>query len=207
VERVTGSLAFGALARIVMAAAKRSEDDGGGRILARGKSNIGRDDGGYLYDFEVCEALPGIETTRILWGDPIEGTARELLGSADAATDPEERSMTSEAMDFLRAHLATGPSKAKEVQKEAREAGISEKTLRTARERLGIKPTKSGFSSGWFWEMPRQDAPASSKMPNLPDVSCSDTEGNMGILGQDGQVRQDRKEHESMEIDDEMEAF
>jgi putative DNA primase/helicase len=202
VERVTGSLAFGALARIVMAAAKRSDEDGGGRILARGKSNIGRDDGGFLYDLDICEAAPGIETTRILWGEPIEGTARDLLGTAESASDPEERSMTSEAMDWLREHLADGPRKSKDCQREAREAGISDKALRTARERLGIKPTKGGFSGGWYWDLPRQDAPAPSKMPNMPIVSCPETEGHLGILGQHGHLRDQGDGHATTDADE-----
>jgi hypothetical protein len=45
-ERVTGSLAFGALARVVLAAAKVSEEDGGGRVLARAKNKLGPDAGG-----------------------------------------------------------------------------------------------------------------------------------------------------------------
>jgi putative DNA primase/helicase len=49
VERVTGSLAFGAAARIVLAAAKLKGDDErtAGRIVARAKSNIGPDSGGF----------------------------------------------------------------------------------------------------------------------------------------------------------------
>jgi len=84
VERVTGSLAFGALARVVLAAAKVSEEDGGGRILARAKNNLGPDVGGFTYELEPLELPdhPGVHTTRILWGAPLEGTARELLGRA-----------------------------------------------------------------------------------------------------------------------------
>jgi hypothetical protein len=44
IERITGSLAFGALARVVLVAAKLPEDrpEGGpARILARAKSNAG----------------------------------------------------------------------------------------------------------------------------------------------------------------------
>ena len=36
---------------------------------------------------------------------------------------------------------------------------VSEKALRTAREKLGIKPAKSGFAGGWIWALPSpQDA-------------------------------------------------
>lgn len=50
-ERVTGSVAFGAVARVVMVAAKVKNEDGDEdrRILARAKSNIGPDDGGFEY--------------------------------------------------------------------------------------------------------------------------------------------------------------
>jgi putative DNA primase/helicase len=82
VELVTGSLAFGAVARVVLATAKVSEEDGGGRILARAKNNLGPDAGGFTYDLESLELLdhPGVHTTQILWGAPLEGTARDLLG-------------------------------------------------------------------------------------------------------------------------------
>ncbi len=45
-ERVTGSLAFGALARIVLATAKIVDGDSAKRIVCRAKSNIGVDTGG-----------------------------------------------------------------------------------------------------------------------------------------------------------------
>jgi putative DNA primase/helicase len=91
VERVTGSLAFGALARVVMVAAKRPDEEGGGRLLARGKSNIGPDSGGFGYDLEVCTVGDGIQTTRVLWREALQGSARELLSQAETQDDPEER--------------------------------------------------------------------------------------------------------------------
>jgi hypothetical protein len=39
-------------------------------------------------------------------------------------------------------------------------AGISPKSLRNAREALGIKPEKAGFDGGWVWAL--------SKMPKEP---------------------------------------
>ena len=180
VERVTGSLAFGALARVVLVTARLPESEGGGRLIARGKSNIGPDTGGFAYDLEVCEVEAGIETTRILWGQALEGSARALLGRSELTELPEEQTATREAMDWLADYLGTGPAKAKEVQREAREAGISEKALRTARERLGIKPTKSGFSQGWRWALPREDAPVSGQVVHLPEE---------GIFGNGGHLR------------------
>lgn len=46
-ERLLGSVAFGALARIVLGAAKVEDEGGRRRVLARIKSNIGPDGGGF----------------------------------------------------------------------------------------------------------------------------------------------------------------
>jgi putative DNA primase/helicase len=127
VERITGSLAFGALARIVMAAAKLPDEDGGGRMLARAKSNIGLDHGGFQYDLDVCEPLPGIETTRVIWGDVLHGSARDLLARAETVTDPEEHSALDDACQFLKMILEDGPVESKQILRESREAGHARK--------------------------------------------------------------------------------
>ena len=88
-------------------------------------------------------------------------TADQALAAMDGAS--ENRSEKSEAIEFLQNVLANGPLPAKDVKQEAIEAGISAKSLRTAREALGIKPTKTGFEGGWVWSLPR--CPRSPKMP------------------------------------------
>lgn len=172
-DRVTGSLAFGALARIVLATAKIENEDGStGRILARAKSNIGLDHGGFEYDIETTETQPGLMASRILWGKPIDGAARDLLGVPD---EPEERSALVEAKEWLEDYLLDkGTSEAKEVMRAAKSHGISDKTLRRARESLGIKPRKTGGDYGgkgaaWVWDPPAlpQDAQDNRKMPEL----------------------------------------
>ena len=63
-SRVVGSIAFTAVARVVLVAAKVNREDGEDcRILARGKSNIGPDDGGFEYSIEQTEPLPGISAS------------------------------------------------------------------------------------------------------------------------------------------------
>src|SRR5687768_11292290 len=61
-ERVTGSLAFGAMARIVWATAKISDGGTSKRIFCRAKSNIGPDHGGFEYDLnqKEIEGYPGL---------------------------------------------------------------------------------------------------------------------------------------------------
>jgi hypothetical protein len=161
VERVTGSLAFAALARVVIVAAKMKPDnnDNAGRpkrMLARAKSNIGPDDGGFVYDLEMADLpnYPGVIASRVLWCGGMEGTARDLLANAETADDPADRAAIDDAMDFLRAELADGPLPAKEVQNAGKAAGHSDATLRRARSRLGVRSEKVAMRGGWSWSLP-----------------------------------------------------
>jgi putative DNA primase/helicase len=56
IERVTGSLAFGALPRIVFAAAK-NENGESPRIFVRAKSNIGPSGGGFGFDIDAAPLM------------------------------------------------------------------------------------------------------------------------------------------------------
>jgi hypothetical protein len=70
----------------------------------------------------------------------------------------EERGALGEAEDFLRDYLAVGQQNAKAATKAAKDAGISERTLRRARERLGVKVMKSKVTGSWVWGLPEQPA-------------------------------------------------
>jgi putative DNA primase/helicase len=153
VERVTGSLAFGAAARVVLAAAKLKDDDQtAGRIVARAKSNIGPDSGGFGYDLQQVELpdYPGVLASRVLWSGAIEGTARELLHQAEA----DDEGDGGNPRQFLADLLANGPMKAPEVFRDAEAHGYSKRQMQRACKRLGIKPTKAGMSGGWIWALP-----------------------------------------------------
>ena len=148
-ERVTGSLAFGALPRVVLAAAKRPEDDGGGRILARAKSNIGPDGGGFTYDLAPGEivAHPGIKVHVLQWGNAMEGSARELLASAEDTSDTEGRSAADEAASWLDTLIEEegGQVDRRDVMKAANAMGFKERTVHRAREALGLVVLQTGF--------------------------------------------------------------
>ncbi|UZR30982.1 AAA family ATPase [Methylococcus mesophilus] len=154
-ERVTGSLAFGALARVVFAAFKQSEEDGGGRCFCRVKSNIGPDDGGFAYDLSIEDLAdhPGVTASHVAWGEAVEGSARALLARAEASGNPDEVSALEEACGFLAELLAGGPVKAKTVKQEAEGAGISERTLKRARKKLALSVTKTDMEGGWVWSI------------------------------------------------------
>lgn len=190
-ERVVGSQAFGAVARVVMVAAKRDEsaNSGPSRVLARAKSNIGPDDGGFEYELAQVPVpgQAGMFATAVRWGGALQGTARELLADAEAADADDQRSATDEAAEFLTTLLAGGPMRASDVQREARAAGIGEKPLRTARERLGIRPRKRGMVGGWWWSLPGPED-ALTRAEDAEDAQDA-LIGKMGIFGDRGHLR------------------
>ncbi len=162
VERITGSIAFAALARVVLVAAKKRTPEEGeaSRMLARSKSNIGPDEGGFSYDLRQTELLahPGNFASYVVWGASLEGTAREMLATADMADD-EEGDALSEAKDFLADLLKYGQVATTEIQAAAKKAGLSWATVRRAKNSLGIQTEKAGMKSGWAWTMPRRCSP------------------------------------------------
>jgi putative DNA primase/helicase len=184
VERVTGSLAFGALARLVFATVKETEENGGGRLLVRSKSNIGPDGGGFRYELlqvELTGACAGITASRPEWGAAVNGEAREILATAEQDTDPEERSALGEAEEFLRDLLAAGPVDSVKVLSRARGVGISEKTLRRAKGHLQVKSQKRGMDGGFEWQLP----PNMAKSPEDAQQNVVAAFGKFGHLRAD----------------------
>lgn len=163
-QRIIGSVAFAAVARVVLVAAKvKGEDGEDARILARSKSNIGPDDGGFHYHLEQAEPIPGIQASYITWGKKVEGSARELL------TDPaDQNSEEQDAASFLRSLLSDGPLPAKEVFKDADGAGYSRDQIKRASSKLGVEKVKNGMNGGWMWGLsitqePTQNPEGSTK--------------------------------------------
>lgn len=87
----------------------------------------------------------GIETSRILWErDPVSMTADEAM---QPPPENGERTMTEDAVELLRAILTNGPLLARDIKRQATDAGISDKTLRTARQRLNVTVDREGFGA------------------------------------------------------------
>lgn len=155
-DRVTGSLAFGAVARIVLVTAKDATSSSESRsLLARAKSNIGLFGGGFYY--RIVEAnLPnfaGIITSKIVWLEEALGSAQELLCQPDDHLN--ELSTLQEAQEYLTSILTDGAMVAKDVYQTCNNAGFSKSTVNRAKKALGIKPYKVGFGkeSVWMWSL------------------------------------------------------
>lgn len=163
-ERVAGSLAFGALARIVYGTAKRKPEGEGaaaddGFILARCKSNIGLNGGGFNYASEITPIPGSIDACRIVWGAPLEGAARELLADAEgpAAGDDDGGH---DAASFLRDLLANGSQPAKSIFADATAAGYSRDAMHRAKRKIGAEAVKAGMLGGWVWRLPKREGSA-----------------------------------------------
>lgn len=156
-DRVIGSQAFGALARMVLVAAK--EEGSNRRVLARAKSNIAPDDGGISYSLEVTEIPGGIIATHVIWEGVIEGTAREILGDVehddgDGSTQDDLEHML---IDTLKA--AGGSMTSKALQAEVRDAGHSWDSAKRIKKSLGIFAKKDGMNGPWIWILLNQLSP------------------------------------------------
>ena len=183
VERVTGSIAFAALARLVLVAAKVKAESGDDaeprRLLMRAKSNIGPDDGGFAYALERVEVAPEVEGQRVRWLEVLQGTARELLADAEAEPENDDGTTAAGVDGFLHGLLADGPIPAKTIKADADGAGYAWRTVQLSATRLGVERRKEGMKGGWVWALadsgqPRrrtegaEDAPQKAHAPSAP---------------------------------------
>lgn len=158
-ERVTGSIAFGALARVVLATAKIAEPNGQQkRLFVRAKSNNGPDGDGFQYRIDQIKLLnyQGVVSSKITWEHYVQGTAQNLLSDVNEQMYSEDRSAISDAIYFLKTLLSDGPLSKKEIDDQSKEAGIKSITLRRAKSILGIETVHEGYGTGstWKWYLP-----------------------------------------------------
>ena len=150
--RVIGSIAFTALARMLMVAAKvQSEDVKPLRVLARAKSNIGPDDGGFEYHLEQTEIQTDVFASHVAWGNAVDGTARELL------TDPDDMAAEAEtdASTLLRAELTADCWTPSDVATKAvARHGFNKKQIWRAGNKLGVIRKKGGYQGAWYLRLP-----------------------------------------------------
>lgn len=145
-----GSIDFAAAARSVLLAGC-SGDDTSECALVHIKSNLARVGPTLAYT---------VDEQGFHWAGESQLRASDLL--APEATG-EEVSMVDEARAFLRSLLGGGTLATAEIWAAAREAGISERTLRRAKQREGVVARRHGYGPGgtWHWclEAERQLAP------------------------------------------------
>jgi hypothetical protein len=166
--RAQGSLAFVAAARAVFTVAP-DKDDPERRLFLPAKNNLAAKPPGLAF-----RLVPAGSAVRVEWdSDPVTVDADEALAGPEPRAERSERE---EAADFLREILAGGPVASEDLKRQARAAGIAERTLFRAKRDLGVKADKDGFRGGWVWSLPPK--PAKGATPAYIGKG-----GNLGNLG------------------------
>jgi hypothetical protein len=145
ITRIMGSLEWVAAPRAVFLITEAAGKDR--RLFVPLKNNLASERFGYAFRLENRVVASNIKTSAVVWDhEPVTITADEAL----AAT---AKGRTSGAIDFLEQVLSDGPVDQAEIVRLGKEAGYSEKNLRTAREKLGVIPKKEGFGANgkWIW--------------------------------------------------------
>jgi hypothetical protein len=93
----------------------------------------------------------------LLWTGPDERTALELSGTPERSN----AGALYGARAFLAEVLGRGPRPAREVLRQARDRGISQRTLERAKGRLGVVSREVHTSGGrhWVWSLPGRPEP------------------------------------------------
>jgi putative DNA primase/helicase len=156
IDRVTGSLAFGALPRVVMAVAKTSEGQGAGRLLVCVKNNLGPDDGAYRFELrdERLFDSPDITASSVVWGEKVEGDARSILAQAEGLVGKKKSTLTGEAAVWLKELLAESSMATSEVRRLAEVAGFEWRTVQRAMGMAGVVSKHDGFGGVHYWSIP-----------------------------------------------------
>ncbi|MCI0458090.1 MAG: AAA family ATPase [Gemmataceae bacterium] len=156
-----GSIGFLGLCCSGWLAAHDPHEPGRG-VLAQLKNKLAPPQPSLAYRVEAPPGgLPGLN-----WLGPVEWTADALLGArAGVQAPPGPRD---QAKEFLADFLEEGPRLLTEIWPAAQRAGLTERTLRRARDGLGVRSVRmfrEGRMHSW-WLLPHQEPPP--RGPNDP---------------------------------------
>jgi hypothetical protein len=143
-------------------------DDSERRILASTKDNLGRPPPALAFRLMTS---PDSHVARVVWDGESQWTANQLL--RESASGVASRSLLAEAREWLRAALADGPRPARDILREAREAGIARDLLYAARKFEGVSVSKQRVAGGhWIWLYPANvgEHPAVSNTSEVQEV-------------------------------------
>ncbi len=188
IHRFIGSIAFVGAPRMAFALVEDPEDGNRERRLLLGvKNNLAPEPQGLACKVRQTIVGDDIVTSRIDWEpEPVDITAKDALAAeADSGGLPRQ-----EAEAFLRELLADGPKTAKQVEREAEDAGIAWRTVRRAKERVGVRTRREQAEDGqwrWVWSSPeasKMATPKSGQVGHLPGKTTPQNNED----GQDGQL-------------------
>jgi hypothetical protein len=159
--RAMGSLAFVAAARAVWLVTKDAENPSR-RLLLPAKNNIAPDGTGLAYS--LFASNPD-DAAVVAWeAAPVTVRADEALAANERQGDKREKGKVEASADWLREQLEPEPLPMRELEKRARDAGMSWASVRRAQHVLGVRSRKCG-DGPWLWALPGKDAQPSPVEP------------------------------------------
>ena len=152
-------------------------DDANTRVLAVVKANLTRKPDSLSLAIE--EAPSG--WPRVSWVGTSTHSADDLI-AARGDEEHRDRGKLDDACDLLRQWLVDGPVLQEELERRASQAGISNRTLRRAKGKVGAQSDKQGFGSAsrWSWRLPEGD----QEPPKVASSPITYEDGHLS--GEDG---------------------
>jgi hypothetical protein len=153
-HQFSGSLAFVAASRLAFMVVAEKDNEGeptGRQLMLAVKNNLGPLAAGLGYRIRktwVDGQHDRIETSYLAWD---HGPVR--ISADQALREPQPPSKLEQAKEFLCEQLANGAVDSNELIARAAERGISERMLREAKVKLGVKSHKTGFQGESEWEL------------------------------------------------------
>jgi hypothetical protein len=144
-HKLSGSVAFGALARSVLMVGTHAES--GRKSIDCVKHNLAPDKPEPV-EFFLDKQLG------FRWGGIAPDLTAQAIHQSKLKANKGIRAESAQA--FLKEFLANGPLDSKLIWREAKDRGIADMTLRRAKEELGIKAQKEGYGDEgrWVWSLP-----------------------------------------------------
>jgi hypothetical protein len=166
----------------------RDPDHDDVRILASTKSNLCAAPASIGFVLDDIAGVP-----RLRWTGESPQTAVSLLAQRETSTSPRD-----DAREFLLELLSDGPLPSKEVQRQAKEAGVSWRTVRRTSDALQVQKHRHGppGQSGayWTWSLPDPQG-------GQPDPYVGQPDPYVGQQTKSGQHRENHSHKTSYDSD------
>ncbi|MGL5823845.1 MAG: AAA family ATPase [Nocardioides sp.] len=177
---ITGSRAFSAVARAVIAIARDDEAEDGTCVMSQAKSNLGTlnlPSLAYRIDSAAVPTDDGpAHVGRLVMTGESERSVNDILAAAGTST---RRTSKTRAVAWLRDYLEAvgGSAPAAEVTKAAQAEGIAVRTLQRALDDAEVDTTREGFPAASYWLL----RPSRAKAAPIPGDSGAT--GATGVAG------------------------
>jgi energy-coupling factor transporter ATP-binding protein EcfA2 len=161
IHRFIGSIAFVAAARGAFMVTRDPEDKDRYLFLPV-KNNLARLGNGLAYRLEQRRLVENLDhdivASSVTWeSEPVTISADQALQATDAQAGGQVPA-GADAEEFLRDALADGAIAVKDLQADAKQAGLSWATIRRAKDRVGaiVERKSHGFGGKgeWLWRLP-----------------------------------------------------